>query len=446
MKKYIGRYSKYIRSLTIIFDVSTINLLLLFFFNSNLLTAFDFLIISFFWIVCSFVTSFYEVYRFTKLIQIADKALKQFALFSLFSFAYIGFFSKSISNIECLKYLIVCFIIIVTVKYSVFNALKIFRKNFNGNHRRVVVIGNDILSNQLTNFFIKESDYGYALINHFKNDEPAKDVVEFCCDNNIDEIYFSLDGVTNAELNKYINYSDNNFKTLKYIPTKTEMMSNSVNVHYYGFIPIIPSRKFPLQKPLNIFIKRTFDLIVSSLVIVFVLSWLVPLIGILIRLESKGPVFFNQVRNGLYYDEFNCFKFRSMFVNNEAHTIQATKNDKRITRVGKFLRKSSLDEMPQFFNVFLGDMSVCGPRPHMVSMTNQYERVVTKFRLRHYIKPGITGMAQTHGCRGEIENKRDIINRVKYDIFYLENWTLLLDFKIVYLTVKNAILGDKKAY
>ena len=135
-----------------------------------------------------------------------------------------------------------------------------------------------------------------------------------------------------------------------------------------------------------------------------------------------------------------------MYVNNEAHTIQATKNDKRITKIGKFLRKSSLDEMPQFFNVFLGDMSVCGPRPHMVSMTNQYERVVTKFRLRHYIKPGITGMAQTHGCRGEIENRRDIINRVKYDIFYLENWTLLLDLKIVYLTVKNAVLGDKKAY
>lgn len=446
MKKYIGRYSKYIRPLTILFDVSVVNLLFYFFFDSHLLTVSEFLVISLFWIVCSFITSFYEVYRFTKLIQIADKSLKQFGLFAVFSFAYVGFVSKSFSNIELVKYLISSFVIIVFVKYTIFNALKLFRKYYKGNHRRVVVIGKDVLSNQLANFFIKETDYGYSLVNHFKNNDNVRDVIAYCSENNIDEIYFSLEDATNAELNKYINFADNNFKTLKYIPTKTEMLSNAVNVHYYGFIPIIPSRKFPLQKPFNKFIKRTFDLIVSSLVIVFVLSWLVPLIGLLIKLESKGPIFFNQIRNGLYYNEFNCFKFRSMYVNNEAHTIQATKNDKRITKIGKFLRKSSLDEMPQFFNVFLGDMSVCGPRPHMVSMTNQYERVVTKFRLRHYIKPGITGMAQTHGCRGEIENRRDIINRVKYDIFYLENWTLLLDLKIVYLTVKNAVLGDKKAY
>lgn len=446
MKKYIGRYSKYIRPLTILFDVSVINLLLYFFFDDELLSVSEFLVFSLFWIVCSFITSFYEVFRFTKLIQIADKSLKQFALFVVFSFAYVGFVSKSFSNIELIKYLISCFVVIVFVKYAIFNALKLFRKYYNGNHRRVVVIGNDILSNQLANFFIKETDYGYSLINHFKDDDDVKFVIPFCSENNIDEIYFSLEGATNIKLNKYIDFADNNFKTLKYIPTKTEMISNSVNVHYYGFIPVIPSRKFPLQKSINKFVKRSFDLIVSSLVIVFVLSWLVPLIGLLIKLESKGPVFFNQKRNGLFYKEFHCFKFRSMYVNNQAHTLQATKNDKRITKVGRFLRKSSLDEMPQFFNVFIGNMSVCGPRPHMVSLTNQYEKTVLKFKLRHYIKPGITGMAQTHGCRGEIENKRDIINRVKYDIFYLENWTLLLDFKIVYLTIKNAVLGDKKAY
>lgn len=446
MKKYIGRYSKYIRPLTILFDVSAVNLLLYFFFDSHLLSISEFLVISLFWIVCSFITSFYEVYRFTKLIQIADKCLKQFGLFAVFSFAYVGFVSMNFSNIDLIKYLISCFVVIVCVKYAIFNALKLFRKYYKGNHRRVVVIGNDVLSNQLANFFIKEIDYGYSLINHFENDEEVKVVIAYCVENEIDEIYFSLEDATNTELNKYINFADNNFKTLKYIPTKTEMFSNSVNVHYYGFIPIIPSRKFPLQKPLNKFVKRAFDLIVSTLVIVFVLSWLVPLIGLLIKLESKGPVFFNQKRNGLFYKEFNCFKFRSMYVNSQAHTLQATKNDTRITKVGRFLRKSSLDEMPQFFNVFIGNMSVCGPRPHMVSLTNQYEKTVHKFKLRHYIKPGITGMAQTHGCRGEIENKRDIVNRVKYDIFYLENWSLLLDLKIVYLTVKNAVLGDKKAY
>lgn len=446
MKKGIGRYSKYLRPLTIFFDVSVVNLLFYFLLKNNFSTSYDFLVITLFWLICSIATSFYEVFRFTKLIQIADKSIKQFTFFSIFLFAYIGFFQKEISNIELIKYIVSCFVIIVSTKYIIFNALKWFRKHYKGNQRRVIIVGNDKRTNQLVHFFKTEIDYGYNLIKHFKEDEFSDEILTFCTNNNIDEIYFSLEHASNNELDDYINYSVDHFKTLKYIPSKTEIISNSSDFHYYGLIPILPSRLFPLQSPLNRFVKRAFDLVASTIVIVCILSWLVPLIGILIKLESKGPIFFNQVRNGLFYKEFNCFKFRSMYVNDEANTIQATKNDKRVTKIGKFLRKTSLDEMPQFFNVFVGDMSVCGPRPHMVSMTNQYERIVSKFRLRHFIKPGITGMAQTHGCRGEIKNSRDIINRVKYDIFYLENWSLLLDLKIVYLTVKNAVLGDKKAY
>lgn len=446
MNKGTGRYSKYLRPLTIIFDVSIINLLYFFLLKNKFSSNYDFLIISLFWIICTISTSFYEVFRFTKLIQIADKSIKQFTFFSIFLFAYIGFFSKEISNIELIKYIVSCFVLIVSIKYIIFNSLKWFRKHYKGNQRRVIIVGNDQRSNQLAYFFSNEKDYGYELINHFKSDELVFEVISFCKKNNIDEIYFSLEHASNEELDEYIDYTVDYFKTLKFIPTKTEIISNSSDFHYYGLIPILPSRLFPLQNQLNRFVKRSFDLIVSTLVIIFILSWLVPLIGILIKLESKGPIFFNQIRNGLFYKEFNCFKFRSMYVNNEANTIQATKNDKRVTKIGKFLRKTSLDEMPQFFNVFLGDMSVCGPRPHMVSMTNHYEKIVTKFRLRHFIKPGITGMAQTHGCRGEIETQRDIVNRVKYDVFYLENWSLLLDIKIIYLTVKNAILGDKKAY
>lgn len=446
MKKRIGRYSKYIRPLTILFDVSVINLMVFLFVNSTNLQTTDFLITSFFWILSSFLSSFYKVYRFTRSIQIVEKSLKQFSLFTIFTYAYIGFVSKNISNIEYFKYLFFSFIIIVFVKFAIFNALKVFRKYYNGNQRRVVVIGNDVLSNQLITFFNNEKHYGYHLVHHYKNKENAKEVVELCLLKGVDEIYFSLENATKSEINKYVNFVDNNFKTLKYIPTKIDLISQAVKVHYYDYIPVIPMRKFPLQQPLNKFIKRLFDLVVSILIIVFVLSWLVPLIGLLIKLESKGPVFFNQKRNGLYYSEFTCFKFRSMYVNNQTDNLQATKNDKRITNIGKFLRKSSLDEMPQFLNVFIGNMSICGPRPHPVSMTHEYEKKVAKFKLRHHIKPGITGMAQTHGYRGEIETNRDIVNRVKYDIFYLENSSLLLDVKIVYLTIRNAILGDKKAY
>ena len=135
-----------------------------------------------------------------------------------------------------------------------------------------------------------------------------------------------------------------------------------------------------------------------------------------------------------------------MHLNPIADLEQVQKNDPRITKIGKFIRKTSIDELPQFFNVLLGDMSVVGPRPHMVSHTEMYAKSVDKFMVRHFIKPGITGLAQTNGFRGEVETEKDIINRVKYDIFYLENWSILLDIKIIFATVVNAIKGEKKAY
>jgi putative colanic acid biosynthesis UDP-glucose lipid carrier transferase len=170
------------------------------------------------------------------------------------------------------------------------------------------------------------------------------------------------------------------------------------------------------------------------------------LLGIIIKLESKGPVFFKQRRNGLDYKEFYCYKFRSMTPSPDAHLYQATKEDERVTRVGKIIRKTSMDELPQFINVLKGDMSVVGPRPHMVSHTHMYAERIDKFMVRHFIKPGITGLAQVSGYRGEVETDNDIINRVKYDIFYLENWSLFLDLKVVFKTIFNAIRGEEKAY
>ena len=162
--------------------------------------------------------------------------------------------------------------------------------------------------------------------------------------------------------------------------------------------------------------------------------------------ESKGTIFFRQIRNGYNFKQFYCYKFRSMKINAEADTAQATRNDKRLTRVGAFLRKTSIDEFPQFFNVLAGNMSVVGPRPHMVNENEKYLKSIDKFMVRHFIKPGITGLAQVNGYRGEIEIQSDIVNRIKYDINYIENWSLLLDIKIIILTVFNSLRGEKKAY
>ena len=162
-------------------------------------------------------------------------------------------------------------------------------------------------------------------------------------------------------------------------------------------------RNIPLQVPVNKYLKRLFDIIFSLFIIFFVLSWLTPILAVLIKLESKGPVFFKQSRNGFNYEEFDCYKFRSMRPNQNAHLHQATRGDMRITKIGLFLRKTSIDELPQFFNVLFGDMSVVGPRPHMVSHTNMYAQRIDKFMVRHFVKPGITGLAQVSGFRGEVE-------------------------------------------
>jgi putative colanic acid biosynthesis UDP-glucose lipid carrier transferase len=192
--------------------------------------------------------------------------------------------------------------------------------------------------------------------------------------------------------------------------------------------------------------KRLFDIVFSSLVILLILSWLTPLLYILIKLESKGPLFFKQSRHGYNKKTFFCYKFRSMTVNCDADKVMNTKNDMRVTRIGKFMRKTSLDELPQFFNVFLGNMSVVGPRPHMEVHTSEYGASVDKYLVRHFAKPGVTGLAQIKGYRGEIIQPSDMVNRVRMDIFYLEKWSPLLDFKIVYATVVNAVVGEEKAY
>ncbi len=203
---------------------------------------------------------------------------------------------------------------------------------------------------------------------------------------------------------------------------------------------------FPLDNNLDKFIKRAFDVLFSSVIIVLFLSWTIPLFALLIKLTSRGPIFFKQQRTGMNNEPFWCWKLRSMYVNNEAHVEQVIVNDPRITSFGKFLRKFSLDEIPQFFNVFIGNMSIVGPRPHMISHSEKYSKIVDRYMVRHFVKPGITGLSQVKGYRGEIQNERMIRNRVRLDIFYLEKWRFALDAAIILKTTKLMLFGDKNAY
>ncbi|MCP1995204.1 exopolysaccharide biosynthesis polyprenyl glycosylphosphotransferase [Flavobacterium sp. HSC-61S13] len=447
MKKIRGRYSKFIRPITLLIDITILNL-----FAYYLLPEFSgkiwfHLFISLSWLLSSWVTMYYDVFRFTRIVKIFEKIFKQFVLqFVLYS-AYNGFFSRFAEPKDLILYGVFTMITISVIKISIFYSLKIFRSQYGGNYRRVVIIGKGKEVKQLQDFFNKKTEYGYHLVGTFKDEAvDIQDILDYVEQEKIDEIYISLYLVSTKSFGKIVDFADNNLKVLKYIPKDDELIGDNYNTEYYDLIPIIPRRKIPLDSQYNRLVKRTFDLVFSSIVIVFLLSWLIPLISILIKLESRGPVFFKQLRNGMNNSEFTCYKFRSMYRNEACDDQQASKGDARITRLGKFIRKTSIDELPQFFNVFLGDMSVVGPRPHMVMHTQMYAKKINKFMVRHLIKPGITGMAQTHGYRGEVENDRDIINRVKYDIFYIENWSVFLDLKIIYLTIYNVFKGEDKAY
>jgi lipopolysaccharide/colanic/teichoic acid biosynthesis glycosyltransferase len=185
--------------------------------------------------------------------------------------------------------------------------------------------------------------------------------------------------------------------------------------------------------------KRIFDIVISFSIIVCVLSWLYPLIALLIKLTSRGPVLFIQERTGYLGLEFDCYKFRTMYVNSEAHTTQATAKDPRITPIGHFLRATHLDELPQLFNVLLGDMSVVGPRPHMLYHTRYYAKTIPYYHLRHNAVPGMTGMAQIKGYIGEINLERDLRKRIQWDIYYLKHRSSWLDIKIFFITIGQVI-------
>jgi putative colanic acid biosynthesis UDP-glucose lipid carrier transferase len=211
-------------------------------------------------------------------------------------------------------------------------------------------------------------------------------------------------------------------------------------------MPMLSVRKEPLNDVANRIRKRLYDLVFTTLVIVFILSWLIPILSLLVLLDSRGPVFFVQRRTGVNNKPFNCIKFRSMRKTSDADVKQATKGDHRITRLGRILRKTNLDELPQFFNVLVSDMSIVGPRPHMIKHTVDYSKVVNQYMVRQFLKPGITGWAQISGYRGETKTLDEMQARVQHDLWYLENWSLWLDTKIILMTCLNMFKGEKNAY
>ena len=446
-----GRYSGFLRPISYGIDLLVIHgLAFLLFEESSAFTNYVFYM-SIAWIGSSISLSFYEIYRFTRFSNILTLAIKQTLVFLLLVFAFFGFYAELQEPTSAiLKYVVVVMAVVFLIKISIYYLLKKYRRLLGGNVRRVVILGDNDKTKELEKFFTQNTEYGYSLVKRYDvqhdKEQLLEGVFKEISNSNVDEIYASVNALSDGCMAKVIDFADNNLKVLKFLPDNKEIFGKKLDFSYYGYLPILSLRKIPTDEPFNKFIKRAFDIFLSLFVIVFIVSWLTPILGIFIKLESKGPVFFKQKRNGLDYKEFYCYKFRSMTPSLTADLYQATKGDTRVTKVGRIIRKTSMDELPQFINVLKGDMSVVGPRPHMVSHTHMYAEKIDKFMVRHFVKPGITGLAQVSGYRGEVETDSDIINRVKCDIFYLENWSIILDLKIVFKTVFNAVRGEEKAY
>ncbi len=446
---YNKRYSKWIRPVLFIMDLFIILAVSYTLLSNSLLDLFFF---GLFWICLSFFFSFYKVYRFTTIIRIISLLSKQISVFTLLIFTYY-YIKGAFIDFKVIFLFYVLLLIIFNLWRIVLHSLfRKYRVVIGGDYNRVVILGKNSSTKRLELFFNNEPSYGYKYSGFFtdKNENnklgSISESFDYVLEKNIDEIYCSIKELTNDQITKLIFFADNNLKTLKFIPDNKYIFSKKLKFENYNIIPILSLSEIPLKTGINKFTKRAFDIIFSLLVIIGILSWFTPLIALLIRLESKGPVFFKQLRYGADFNLFACYKFRSMMANKDSDSVQAAKNDMRITKMGKFIRRTSIDELPQFFNVLFGSMSVVGPRPLLLSHTNDYKNKINKFMVRHTVKPGITGLAQVSGYRGNIETDMDMQNRVKYDIFYVENWSWTLDFKIIIKTISNVLKGEEKAY
>lgn len=277
--------------------------------------------------------------------------------------------------------------------------------------------------------------------------ERLDNAEEYLLNNKVDQLILVLNNEDKTIANKLLSIADNNLIRVHIVPEFLEHFSQRFTIDYFNSLPVLKMRDEPLMNVKNRILKRGLDLFFALLIVTFIFPILFPIIALAIKLTSKGPLFFIQERTGLEGNSFNCYKFRTMFVNSDSDHIQATKNDKRVTKVGEILRKTSMDELPQIFNVIQSHMSLVGPRPHMLKHTEEYKQIVNKFMVRHFAKPGITGWAQIHGFRGETKEIEDMRLRADADIWYIENWSIFLDIKIIFETAKMILFKkEENAY
>ncbi|MCM1162800.1 MAG: undecaprenyl-phosphate glucose phosphotransferase [Muribaculaceae bacterium] len=334
--------------------------------------------------------------------------------------------------------------------------LKRFRR-LGGNIRRIIIIGCGNTARRLYEEIYTHPEFGYEVMGFFDiycpPDFPYKDLYRgnlrelstFAASNRPDELYYTLSGEDQEAVQQTVSICDAEMTRFYFVPRLSHYLSKNFRQTQIGTVPVMAVLNNPLESNINAAMKRGFDILFSSAFLLVSPLIFIP-VAIAIKLTSPGPVFFRQRRTGYMGNEFWCYKFRTMHVNNDADSLQASKDDPRKTSLGDFLRRTSIDELPQFYNVLRGEMSVVGPRPHMLKHTEDYSRLISNYMVRHFIKPGITGWAQVMGYRGQTEELWQMERRVEHDIWYIEHWSFLLDVKIIIRTIINALHKDQNAF
>lgn len=403
------------------------------------------------WLILSFLINPYKFSRISPLVKI----LRVHSFFILTHFltvtSVLFLFNLGPINVYNLAItfgISIVLLFIWRVFYYYLNNIIINKKL---NFKNVIIVGFGDLAWEMRKFFRFHPEHGYRFLGYFDQNIKNKEVSyldeldAFCKANDVHEIYCCLPYTDNTKVKCVVDYGLSNLIKVKLITDYRGFFGRGINLERYDNIPVLNVAAIPLDERSNQVIKRIFDIIFSGAVTLFFLSWIIPIIAIAIKLDSPGPVFFKQKRSGKGNKPFNCLKFRTMIVHHPEFQ-QATKNDPRVTRIGKFLRKTSLDEFPQFINVLKGQMSIIGPRPHPIKLNEEFSLKIEKFTARHYIKPGITGLAQAKGFRGETKTELSMRSRVKLDRFYIENWSFVLDLKIIIATIISLAKGDQQAY
>ena len=407
------------------------------------------------WIGCAYVTALY-IGKHESNDEFFRRSVVSFLLFSGISLMFIFLYRFSYSRL---------FVILVYIFYG--TVFLISRTLYVGAgyymskqlpfNKKAIIIGYNELAKGLAENFTRYNK-SISVIGYFEDKQLSADIsdipilgnindsINYAIENNVAEIYSTVSPEENSFIYELAHEAETNFIRFKFVPDFRLFINREIHVDFLKNIPILSLRPEPLENLDSRIKKRCLDIAFSIIVIFTLLSWLVPIIAILIKIDSKGPVFFTQLRSGKNNSPFLCYKFRSLRINKDSDDKQVTANDARFTRLGRFLRKTNLDELPQFINVLRGEMSVVGPRPHMLKHTQEYSKMLAHYMIRHFVKPGVTGWAQINGFRGEIKRKADLLGRIDYDIWYMENWSMWLDLKIILLTIYKTIRGDENAY